>query len=81
MPNTNTSRERYMVAQRTQGDLLSKLAAQFHTDPEIAVLDKIGPAEQPDTLVVSMTPDRARQLKADYAGKLIVEKDAPLTAF
>jgi len=75
------TRERYLVAQTGAGDLLSELTRQFDADAEIEVLDKVGPAGQPDTVVVSMTPDRARELQKKFAGKLIVEKDAPLTAF
>ena len=44
-------------------------------DPDIAVVE----AKSQGTLfVVEMTPDRAERLQRQFAGGLIVEKDAPL---
>ena len=77
----NIARERFMVAQTDDSDVLSDLAAKLGADPEVELVDYIGPANKPNTLIVEMPPDRARKLQQNYAGKLIVEKDKPLTAY
>lgn len=71
-------RERFLVAEKEAG-LLSHVAARLRSDPEVEVLDVVGPVDQPNTLVVAMTPEHARQLKQEFTGKLIIEKDAPLS--
>jgi hypothetical protein len=75
MPDAN--RERFLVASKEAG-LLSKVEAAVRGDPQVELVDVNGPPDQPDVLVVAMTPDRAEQLKQQFTDKLIVEKDAPL---
>ncbi|HSF31358.1 MAG TPA: hypothetical protein VLK82_12925 [Candidatus Tectomicrobia bacterium] len=46
-------------------------------DPEIDLVNVLGPADQPHLLVIETTPERAEQLK-QHAPGLLVEPDAPL---
>jgi hypothetical protein len=50
-------------------------------DPAIDVLDALGPAGQPHTLVVAITSDQADALRQRFAGRLKVEADQPLSLF
>ena len=56
-------------------------------DPEITVVDAIGPPEHPHTVVVEITPDKARALEMRFrsAGtpshQLTIEPDRPLSLF
>jgi hypothetical protein len=45
-------------------------------DPEIELLNVLGPADQPRLLVIETTAEREEQLKQQAPG-LIVEPDAP----
>jgi hypothetical protein len=57
--------------------MLSALAERCRIDPEIDLVNVLGPAEQPHLLVIETTAERAEQLKQQAPG-LIVEPDAPL---
>jgi hypothetical protein len=46
-------------------------------DPGIDLVNVLGPADQPQQLVIETTAERAEQLK-QHAPGLIVEPDAPL---
>jgi hypothetical protein len=46
-------------------------------DPEIDLVNVLGPADRPHLLVIETTAERAEQLK-HHAPGLIVEPDAPL---
>lgn len=50
-------------------------------DLGINILEKLGPSDQPSTLVVSMGIERAEQLKKAVKNYLIVEKNEPLEMF
>ena len=57
------------------------------TDPEIAVVDIIGPRDRPHTAVVELSPNKARllaqhfRLTATLAHQLTIEPDRPLSMF
>jgi hypothetical protein len=46
-------------------------------EPEIDLINVLGPADQPRLLVIETTAERVEQLKQQAPG-LIVEPDAPL---
>jgi hypothetical protein len=71
-------RARYMVAhtdKNSQGGLEQLLRA----DPEIGLLNVVGPPARPDLYVVEMSSDRAERLRQEFGGQVTVEPDAPLT--
>jgi len=57
--------------------MLSALAEHCRLDPEIDLVNVLGPADQPHLLVIETTAERAEQLKQHTPG-LIVEPDTPL---
>lgn len=50
-------------------------------DPSVRIVDEIGPAGQPHTLVVTMSNEQADSLKQRFAGQFIIEPDQPLELF
>jgi len=71
-----SQRQRYLVG-NAPPHILSTLAERYRMDPEIAVVNVLGPADQPRLLVIETTAERAEQLK-QHAPGLTVEPDAPL---
>jgi hypothetical protein len=71
-----SQRQRYLVG-NAPPHILSTLAERYRMDPEIELLNVLGPADQPRLLVIETTAERAEQLKQQAPG-LIVEPDAPL---
>ena len=75
-----SARARYIIrsgdAQQLAG-LLSTLSA----DPGIEILDKIGPASEPHTLVVAMARDKAASVEERIrsSDQLTIEPDRPLS--
>jgi hypothetical protein len=69
-------RQRYIVG-NAPPQVLSALAERCRMDPEIELVNVLGPADQPRLLVIETTAERAEQLK-QYAPGLIVEPDTPL---
>jgi hypothetical protein len=57
------------------------------TDPEIAVIDIIGPRDRPHTAVLELSADKARLLDQHFrltgtpAHQLTIEPDRPLSMF
>ncbi len=71
-----SQRQRYIVG-NAPPPVLSALAEQCRLDPEIDLVNVLGPADQPHLLVIETTAERAEQLKQHTPG-LIVEPDTPL---
>ena len=76
-PGSSGGRERYMIGKAEELSL-AELARHLQADPHIEVLEAKGPAEQPTLLIVAMAPDRAEQLRQQFGGRLIIERDAAL---
>lgn len=69
-----------------EGAPLAAFLATAAADPEIAVVDTIGPRERPHTAVVEISPDKARALAQRFrssaaASQLTIEPDRPLSMF
>jgi hypothetical protein len=70
-----------------RGAPLNDFLAVAATDPEIAVVDIIGPRERPHTAVVEISADKARLLEQHFrqtgtpAHQLTIEPDRPLSLF
>ena len=71
-----SQRQRYLVG-NAPPSILAALAEQCRMDPEIDLVNMLGPAHQPRLLVIETTAEHAEQLK-QHAPGLIVEPDTPL---
>lgn len=63
---------------------LQEFLAHAERDPEIRILDSIGPPGQPHTLVVELSEAKARALAQQFRSttpQLTIEPDRPLTMF
>lgn len=80
------ARSRFLV-HAALGAPLNDFLAVAATDPEIAVVDVIGPRERPHTAVVEISPDKARLLDQHFRltgtpnHQLTIEPDRPLSMF
>ena len=92
MPETSSAtqampdKDRFLV-HAARGAPLNDFLAVASTDPEIAVVDVIGPRDQPHTAVVEITQDKARLLDQHFrrtgtpSHQLTIEPDRPLSMF
>jgi hypothetical protein len=92
MPETSSATQalpdkaRFLV-HAARGAPLNDFLAVASTDPEIAVVDVIGPRDQPHTAVVEITQDKARLLDQHFrrtgtpSHQLTIEPDRPLSMF
>ena len=65
---------------------LNDFIKTVNTDPQIELVDTIGPSGSPHTAVVTMSHDTARALQERFSNtkdskKLIIEPDRPLSLF
>jgi hypothetical protein len=61
--------------------VLAQVITRIEADPAITIVRRIGPPDEPHTLVASMAEARAAALGQQFAGQLIVERDRPLTLY
>jgi hypothetical protein len=61
--------------------VLAQVIAFIEADPAFTLVRRIGPANAPHTLVVSMTESQAAMLAQQFPDELIVERDRPLTLY
>lgn len=78
----NSPQARYMVRARDDGALVQFMRS-IEGDPDITLIDSIGPQQQPHTLVVSVAHDKAAALEARVrlVPQLVLERDRPLSLF
>jgi hypothetical protein len=62
----------------TDPALLSRVAAELGAEEGITVSTVSGTPDRPSVLAVSMPPERADRLRAQYPGQLGIEPDLPL---
>jgi hypothetical protein len=85
-PDDASSKARFLVHSQGGAALVDFLALAA-TDPEIAVVDTIGPRDRPHTAVVEISPDKARVLDQHFRSTstpnhhLTIEPDRPLSMF
>lgn len=67
------------------GAPLSEFLSNAASDPDIAVVDTIGPSGRPHTAVVEISPEKARALAQRFRSngdlRLTIEPDRPLSLF
>jgi hypothetical protein len=73
---TTARRMRFMIGD-AHGAALDALVPALEADDEIRIVN----ADNPKLLVVEMTDAHAKELQKRHAGRLIIERDAPLTPF
>lgn len=80
------AKARYLI-HASDGAPLADFLALADVDPEISVVDLIGPHDQPHTAVVEISPDKARVLDLHFRStstpshQLTIEPDQPLSLF
>lgn len=72
---------RYIIRTRTEPAVLAAFLDTIHDDPDIAVVDSIGPSGQVHTVVVEVPDGMAPQLERflSNSDQLIIERDRPLS--
>lgn len=75
-------RGRYLVS-CVDSDKLSRFVAEARGNPDLQLLDTVGPPGAPHTAVYDMAHDMAAQLQKNFAasGELNIEPDRPLSLF
>lgn len=79
-------KSRFLV-HAARGAPLNDFLTVAATDPDISVLDIIGPRDRPHTALVELDPDKARQLDQHFrqtgspSHQLTIEPDRPLSMF
>ena len=72
--------KRYLITSQDPHNI-SEVIKIVKADSTMALLDEIGPKDQPHTLVVGMGDEQAAALQQRFDGQLIVEQDRPVTLF
>jgi len=78
--DSSDTRYDYLVRARQPG-VLTQAVTRIEADPAITIVRRIGPSDEPHTLVASMAEAQAAALRQQFAGELIVERDRPLTLY
>ena len=83
LSQTGPDKARYLI--RAVGDAvpLTDFLASIGNDPSIKIADRIGPANQPHTVVAEMSHAQARALEQRFSqsNQLMIEPDRPLSLF
>ncbi|MBZ2208143.1 hypothetical protein [Massilia soli] len=83
MPATSTvpARSRYIIRARGEPPALAAFIDIIRGDPDIALVDTIGPPGQVHTAVIDIATDKAPQFERRFfhSDELIVERDQPLS--
>jgi hypothetical protein len=85
MPQSSTGPEcrRYII--RAAGDSAPLLAfiASIRADPEVTLVDTVGPPQQPHTAIAEMSEATASMLRQRFcsSNQLMIEPDRPLSLF
>ncbi len=75
-------RGRYLII-ANDSHRLQRFITEAQTDPELDLIDTIGPSGAPHTTVCEMTHNKAAALERDFQaeGALRIEPDRPLSLF
>ena len=83
MPSMNPDTGRYIIRSQDSKEL-AEVMKDIDADPAVQLVDTIGPADQPHTLVVEMPHETANSMKQRFRTlkpQLIIEPDRPLSLF
>jgi hypothetical protein len=76
-------RTRFIVRTRDECVTLDDFLAAVRDDPELELVDTIGPPGKPHTAVVAVAPEQAPSFEHRYRNspQLMIERDRPLSLF
>ncbi len=86
-PHGAAAKARFLIHARADAAPVRDFLTAAADDPDIAVVDTIGPREQPHTVVVEISPDKALALAQRFrnsshpTNQLTIEPDRPLSMF
>ena len=69
------------IVQSQAPDVLAEIVALMKSDPKMRLVREIGPPGEPHTLAIAMSEDRAAMLRERFKGRVIVERDRPLSLY
>jgi hypothetical protein len=74
---------RYIVRAQAEEATLADFLATIENDPELELVDTIGPPGKPHTAVVAVTPELAPCFEQRFCNSphLLIERDRPLSLF
>ncbi len=81
---TGPERGRYLVRAANDAVPMSGFLDSVAGDPDISIVDRIGPPGQPHTVVAELSHDRARALEQQFNQSqqpFMIEPDRPLSLF
>lgn len=75
-------KDRYIVRSE-DSSLLADFIDETTTDPELELVDTVGPVGAPHTAVFLMPHEKAQALQQRYgeSNRIIIERDRPLSLF
>ena len=81
--HTQPGKDRYMVRALDDPAALAEFLASVDSDPDIELIDTIGPTGRPHTAVLAITPDKALSLERRFqqSKQLLIERDRPLSLY
>jgi hypothetical protein len=74
---------RFIVRTRDDGGTVADFLTMIHNDPAIELVDTIGPADRPHTVVVEVEAEQAPSFEQRFRNlqHLMIEPDRPLSLF
>jgi len=82
MANANQDpldRQQYIIGKTSSTHIsLSDIYNVLKADPQTDIVKAQGKPDDPNLLVALLTPERAKQLKEQYRGQLVIDVDATL---
>ena len=74
---------RYIVRAREGGSTLDDFLAAIAGDPDLTLIDTIGPPDQPHTAVIAVAPQQAPCFEHRFRNSphLLIEQDRPLSLY
>lgn len=74
---------RYIVRARAEGSTVADFLTMLQNDPDLELVDTIGPADKPHTAVVAVAPEQAPSFEQRFRNHqhLMIEQDRPLSLF
>ncbi|WP_426107795.1 hypothetical protein [Massilia sp. TSP1-1-2] len=74
---------RFIVRARAEGSTLNDFLTMIRDEPELELLNTIGPEDRPHTAVVATTQEHASAFEQRFrtSPELMIERDRPLSLF
>jgi len=81
--HTEPGKQRYLIHARNGLAAMAEFLASAERDPDIELIDTIGPEGQVHTAVIEISADKAHALEQRFrdSNQLMIERDRPLSLF